>query len=299
MKRLYPILAVIFSLGFAGEPELTVAILARNTNEAMRIIAEPGFRDKADSFGVTGLMYASSSGLEDIVAALLRVRTEAKKFISAASLLGPPKVSIDAQDKDGRTALIHAVTMRHGSIVRMLLDAGASKTLYTKEKKSAVDYAKGEIIFLFNPSLDRPPPSTGTPDSNAPPPPAASMVSGSAAAIHREQMDKTTRATWDSLEYARATDKKITGVAMNLLLPSLGSFVIGDFEGGTITLVLVAGTVVSFVLAAPIWLSVGATALTEIVNIACPLVYGTSLQNSAGVASVQKSVEVSMVRWRF
>jgi hypothetical protein len=263
MYRKIPVLfAVLFLTALAKDPVIIVAIQNKDTNELIQLVGKPGVIDEPDSYGITGLMYAASSGSEVFVDALLK---------SGKSLL-------NAQDKDGRTALIHAVVAGQMAIVKRLLDEGADKRIRTKEKKTAIDYARADVAMLLNPPV--------VPNRSSIPGEAASIdnspVASTAAELHREQMNRNSQVT---MEYLMATDKKITGVTLNLLLPSLGSFIIGDFVGGSITLVMVAGTVVSYVLGAPIVVSILATVVTEIVNLACPLVYGTSLQNIAwGVA---------------
>lgn len=57
---------------------------------------------------------------------------------------------VNAQDADGNTALMAAVIRRNENIVRLLLEAGADKTIMNNECDSPVDVACGSIYRLLN-----------------------------------------------------------------------------------------------------------------------------------------------------
>ena len=146
MKLLAVIIALAFSSAFAGSKaaDLIKAVQDSNTDEAIRIIGAPGFVDAGDRNGMTGLMNAAALGQSNVVSALLK----------------SGRCSIDAQDKEGKTALYWAVFTQKHEVLRLLLAAGASRETKAKDGKSALDLIRGDrsIAIIFDPNLPPEPP---------------------------------------------------------------------------------------------------------------------------------------------
>lgn len=245
--------ALLFAFTFSKSPDLPTLIQERKTNEALQMISTPTFVDGPDKFGITGLMYAASFGIEEIVGALLKKE----------------KNYLNYQDKEGKTALIFAVISRRKATVKLLIDSGANTLLITKEGKSVQDYSKGDSELSPFFSAPENPESKRT---------FVKTEQGKIEEVAKKidyalEINSLKQSLYDAQVSSEAAHRKITGVVLNVLVPSLGSFYNGDFLGGVVTLLMVGGTIVSYVVGAPIPISIVASFLTYGLNTLMPIIY--------------------------
>ena len=115
-----------------------------NALEATRALLNVGVdKDEVDEEGWTALIYAAAEGHAKVVEALLKAGANVNVAEEddwtalahaahcgnadvVAVLLATEGIEIDYEDDIGRTPLMQAITQRHGVVVQMLLDAGAS-----------------------------------------------------------------------------------------------------------------------------------------------------------------------------
>ncbi len=101
--------AIINVRGYSGATPLTTAMRKRATLYVNFLLQNGADPNLADRNGDTALMIAARLGYLEGVGAMLGARA-----------------AVDASNRQGETALIIAVQNRHVSIVRRLLEAGAS-----------------------------------------------------------------------------------------------------------------------------------------------------------------------------
>jgi uncharacterized protein len=139
--------------------ELNDAILKNDLSEFERIIARGVNINARDSYGNTPLIEACTISSPLIVRELLavganpniknydnqtplmRVVGEFSHRIEICTELIQVGAEIDAQDNDGRTALMNAANIGSPSCVKLLLDMSANKSIQDNNGKTALDYA--------------------------------------------------------------------------------------------------------------------------------------------------------------
>jgi ankyrin repeat protein len=147
------------------ESPLLVATHQNNVEIAKLLIDAGADVNQQDEIQDSPYLYAGAEGRTEILAYILehanpdqsvRNRFGGNALIPAAEkghienvklLLADGRVNIDLQNNPGYTALIEAVALRDGSqvyqdIVKLLIDAGADKTLKDNTGRTASDYAK-------------------------------------------------------------------------------------------------------------------------------------------------------------
>ena len=116
--------------------KLRVAVIEKNISQVKNALDEGAERDSFNSFGFTSLLFAARDNSADI-----------------ASLLIAEKATIDFQGSDKMTALHMAARYKSIDAVRVLLRAGADRSLKDIFQKKAVEYAVEknalEIACLF------------------------------------------------------------------------------------------------------------------------------------------------------
>lgn len=146
------------------ETPLLIATQRNNVEIAKRLIDAGADVNKQDAIQDSPYLFAAAQGRTEILKYIIEHaepnqqiynRYGGNALIPAAEkghienvrlLLADGKVDIDHQNNFGYTALIEAVALREGTqlyqdIVRLLLEAGADKSLRDNSGKTAMDYA--------------------------------------------------------------------------------------------------------------------------------------------------------------
>ena len=117
--------------------KLRVAVIGKNLSEVKSALDEGADRDTFNSCGFTPLLVAARDNSPDI-----------------ASLLIAEKATVDFQGRNKMTALHIAALYRSLDVVKVLLGAGADRSMKDIAQKKAVDYAFEknalEIAFLLD-----------------------------------------------------------------------------------------------------------------------------------------------------
>ncbi len=125
----------------------------------VELLLKKGFPvDLANKRGETALVYAASSGDENLTVKLLEAGANPnisfneagytllmdaafEGQVAVAQALIKGKASINFQDKDGKSPLHYAATEGHEELVKLLMSAGANPQLTDQSGKKPVDYA--------------------------------------------------------------------------------------------------------------------------------------------------------------
>mmetsp|Transcript_4232 Transcript_4232/g.8105 ORF Transcript_4232/g.8105 Transcript_4232/m.8105 type:complete len:286 (+) Transcript_4232:22-879(+) len=121
------------------EQKFRKAIRDRHFEKASLLITRDFQYNEADEYGNTALMVSCDFGAEQIVSDLLNnYSSEDAQFFFTAGQKAQGKLNINQPDLLGQTALMYAAFGGHYSIVKMMLEAGASINLKTTEGQNAL-----------------------------------------------------------------------------------------------------------------------------------------------------------------
>jgi ankyrin repeat protein len=145
-----------------GDTALGAAARARSREIARRLLTRGADPNRSDRFGNAPLVYAVRNGDATLVDMLLRAGADVNAretlgypLLARAVLAGDPQLlarllrarpapDLAAHDREGYTALHHAVLVNRADLARQLLDAGAPRGARDRDDKTPLFWALTE-----------------------------------------------------------------------------------------------------------------------------------------------------------